>query len=106
MTQAEPLGGLVDSLGVRHRPEEGELVLGAVVLLKVMEPDGEITMRSAWSPGLSWMERVGMQHAAAQADQPAREERRDAVLPPARLDLVADLVEDLVDDLVDEDEPA
>ena len=75
-----------------------ELVLGAVVLLKVMEPDGEITMRTAWSPGLSWMERVGMEHAAAQADQPAREERRDAVLPPARLDLV--------EDLVDEDEPA
>lgn len=94
MADAQPLGRLVDALGVEHRPEEGELVLGAVVLLKVMEADGEITMRSAWSPGLSWMERVGMQHAAAQADQPPREERLDAVRPPARLDLVADLVDD------------
>jgi hypothetical protein len=29
-------------------------------------------MRSAWSPGLSWMERVGMHQAAAQTDLPVR----------------------------------
>jgi len=68
----QPLGRLVDSLGVEHRPHEGELVLGAVVLLKVMEPDGEVSMRSAWSPGLSWMERVGMHQAAVQTDLPSR----------------------------------
>lgn len=74
MTDPQPLGRLIDSLGVEHRPEEGELVLGAVVLMKVMEADGRISMRSAWSPGLSWMERVGMHQAAAQTDMP---------LPPA-----------------------
>ena len=72
MTDPQPLGRLVDSLGVEHRPEEGELVLGAVVLMKVMEADGRISMRSAWSPGLSWMERVGMHQAAAQTDMPVR----------------------------------
>lgn len=70
MTDPQPLGRLIDSLGVEHRPEEGELVLGAVVLMKVMEADGRISMRSAWSPGLSWMERVGMHQAAAQTDMP------------------------------------
>lgn len=72
MTDPQPLGRLIDSLGVEHRPEEGELVLGAVVLMKVMEADGRISMRSAWSPGLSWMERVGMHQAAAQTDLPVR----------------------------------
>jgi len=72
LTDSQPLGRLIDSLGVEHRPEEGELVLGAVVLMKVMEADGRIAMRSAWSPGLSWMERVGMHQAAAQNDMPAR----------------------------------
>ena len=70
MPELQPIGRLIDSLGVEHRPEEGELVLGAVVLLKVMEPGGEVSMRSAWSPGLSWMERVGMHEAAARADLP------------------------------------
>lgn len=76
MSDPQPLGRLVDSLGVEHRPEEGELVLGAVVLMKVMEADGSISMRSAWSPGLSWMERVGMHQAAAQTDLPARPSAR------------------------------
>ncbi|MCL8026143.1 hypothetical protein [Nocardioides bruguierae] len=72
MSERQPMGRLIDSLGVEHRPEQGELVLGAVVLLKVMEPDGEVSMRAAWSPGLSWMERVGMHQAAAAADMPDR----------------------------------
>lgn len=72
MPEPQPIGRLVDSLGVEHRPADGELVLGAVVLLKVMEPDGEVSMRSAWSPGLSWMERVGMHQAAAQSELPQR----------------------------------
>lgn len=76
MSDPKPLGRLIDSLGVEHRPEEGELVLGAVVLLKVMEADGQVSMRSAWSPGLSWMERVGMHQAAAHTDMPQRPEGR------------------------------
>lgn len=84
MTEPQPLGRLIDSLGVEHEPRQGELVLGAVVLLKVMDPDGEVAMRSAWSPGLSWMERVGMQSAAAQADVPPRE-------PVAPRDVVDDV---------------
>lgn len=78
---SQPVGRLLDSLGVEHRQVDGELVLGAVVLLKVMAPDGEVSMRAAWSPGMSWMERVGMHQAAVEADLPARgagaEGRRD-----------------------------
>ncbi|MBF4161382.1 hypothetical protein [Nocardioides acrostichi] len=69
---SRPLGSLIDELGVGHEPAEGELVLGAVVLLKVLEPDGQVSMRSTWSPGLTWMERVGMHQAAAQTDIPMR----------------------------------
>ncbi len=66
----EPVGPLLDSLGVQREAGDGELVVGAVVLLKVLEADGTVSMRSAWSPGLSWMERVGMHTAAAQVDLP------------------------------------
>lgn len=72
MSEQEPLGGLIDSLGLRHQPEDGELIAGAVVLLKVIDRDGEVSMRSVWSSGLSWMERVGMHRAAEQTELPPR----------------------------------
>lgn len=78
----QPVGPLLDSLGVQREVVDGELVVGAVVLLKVLEADGTVSMRSAWSPGLSWMERVGMHSSAAQVDMPGREQ--DAA--PARRD--------------------
>lgn len=56
----EPIGNLLDSLDIHHHPEEGELISGAVVLLKVITADGRISMRMAWSDGMGWIERIGM----------------------------------------------
>lgn len=58
--QCQLIGEQLDALGVRHHPDEGELVSGALVLMKVTSPDGHTYVRMANSEGLSWIDRVGM----------------------------------------------
>lgn len=67
---SEPIGNLLDSLGVQHCPTDGELVSAAVVLLKVIDDDGRVSMRMAWSDGMSWIERLGMLAAATATETP------------------------------------
>lgn len=61
---SNPIGNLIDGLGVTMSFEEGELVKSVVVLVTVLDPDGTTTLRSAWSDGMSWVERVGMLRVA------------------------------------------
>lgn len=65
MSTSQPIGDLLDSLGVTHRPKDGELIAGAVVLLKVIDADGQVSMRFTCSDGMAWIERLGMLTAAA-----------------------------------------
>lgn len=66
----EPIGDLLNSLGVEHTPLDGELVAGAVVLLKVIDADGHVALRTCWSDGMSWIERLGMCRVAMEIDLP------------------------------------
>jgi hypothetical protein len=69
---ADPaLGEIVDSLGVTHEVKPDERVCGAVVLLTVEEPDGQLSVRCAWSDGMSWIERIGLLRAAERAELPS-----------------------------------
>jgi hypothetical protein len=61
---------LIENLGVSPEVKDGELLAGAVVLLKVVDEDGEVMLRSSWSDGMSWMERVGMLRAAERSELP------------------------------------
>lgn len=63
---AEPIGSILDSLGITATREEGELVAGAVVLLKTVQPDGSVALEHCISDGLSWIEAIGMARAAEQ----------------------------------------
>ena len=63
-----PLGGDLDGLGISHAPEPDEQIRGAVVLLKVVDDDGNVSLRAVWSPGLSWLERIGMLREAERAE--------------------------------------
>jgi hypothetical protein len=67
---AEPIGNLLDSLGVAHTPEDGEMVSDALVLLKVVDAEGYVSLRVAWSDGMSWIERLGMLRAAEANETP------------------------------------
>lgn len=74
---AESIGNLLDSLGVTHSPDEGEMTTDAVVLLKVVDMDGNVSMRLAWSEGMSWIERLGMLTAADHIERMDCGERGD-----------------------------
>ena len=65
------LGEIVDSLGVTHQVNPDETVCGAVVLLTVEEPDGHLSVRCAWSEGMTWVERIGLLRAAERAELPS-----------------------------------
>ena len=64
------LGQLIDSLGITQEVRPGEQVRGAVVLLTVQDTDGQMSLRCAWSDGMSWVERLGLLRAAERAELP------------------------------------
>ncbi len=67
----QELGELIDQLGVKQQIDPDEKVVGAVVLMTVEEPDGHLSLRCAWSEGMTWIERIGMLRAAERAELPA-----------------------------------
>ncbi len=67
---AAAIGDRLDGLGVVTTLDQGDLVAGAVVLLKVVDEDGGVRLHSCWSAGMSWIERLGMLTAAAAEDTP------------------------------------
>jgi len=68
--QEQRLGQLIDSMGITHEVRPDESVCGAVVLLTVEEPDGHVSLRCAWSEGMTWVERLGLLRAAERAELP------------------------------------
>ncbi len=66
----EAIGQLLDSLGVKHELDEGDMVTDAVVITKVVRADGSVRLGLTWSEGMSWIERLGMITAAKQIDSP------------------------------------
>ena len=71
LAQRRELGDLINQLGVSQQLDPDENVCGAVVLLTVEEPDGHLSLRCAWSEGMTWIERIGLLRAAERAELPA-----------------------------------
>jgi len=65
----EPIGTLVDALGVELTMSDGDLVSGAVLILKVVDADGQVVQRVGWSDGISWIERRGMIEVARDVER-------------------------------------
>lgn len=61
--ETRPIGDVLDSLGIEATLDPGELVAGALVLLKVVQADGD-TRLSLAHQGVGWIERVGMLRVA------------------------------------------
>lgn len=64
MSGTRPIGDALDALGIEATLDDGELVAGAIVLLKVIDTDGDMRLSMAYSDGLGWIERAGMIHVA------------------------------------------
>ncbi|MFJ2717420.1 hypothetical protein [Streptomyces sp. NPDC087437] len=54
------LGSAIDALGITGTLASGELVAGAIVLMKVLQEDGITRLSVSHSDGLGWLERAGM----------------------------------------------
>jgi hypothetical protein len=79
MEQPTPatLGQIINGLGCDATIEEGDLVAAAVVVLKIVEPDGTVRLSTTWSDGLGWIERLGMLRAAERVELPKESEALD-----------------------------
>lgn len=60
MSDRQPVGDLIDSLGVKLAHDSGDLVTAAVVLLVVVDSDGDEVLRCGWSEGMGWLQRRGI----------------------------------------------
>lgn len=75
----EPVGDILDALGVAVTQRDGDMIAGAVVLLKVVEPDGDVRLSVGWSEGMAWTERLGMLTSAQHTDLNAADAEDDEV---------------------------
>jgi hypothetical protein len=62
------LGAIVDLLGVMAPLTPSDVPVGAVVLLKVIGPDGGLRLTLSSSEGMCWFERAGMLRIAEQLE--------------------------------------
>jgi hypothetical protein len=54
------IGSIVDSLGVQLDLDEGDIITSTLILCKVVQEDGTVTLGYAHSEGMCWIECVGL----------------------------------------------
>ena len=60
----EPIGRVLDGLGVTLDLDDGELVETALVITKIVGADGTVLLGMYGPDGLSWLEKLGLLEAA------------------------------------------
>ena len=60
----EPIGPILDGLGITLDLDQGELVETALVLTKIVADDGEVLLGVYGPDSLSWLEKLGLIEAA------------------------------------------
>lgn len=66
-----PAAEVLADHGIRVRLEPGELVTGAILITRILTPTGETGLGTSCTPGMTWLERLGLLVAAS--DQTRRE---------------------------------
>lgn len=61
----QPAGPILDGLGIILDLSDGDLVASAMVIAKVVDGDGGVTLLLAESDGISWIEQLGLLTAAS-----------------------------------------
>lgn len=64
MTATVPVGTITDRLNMTCHLADDELVAAAVVVLKVLGPEGQISLRRCRSEGLDWVNTIGILRGA------------------------------------------
>lgn len=64
MPDTTSIGALLDSRGLLADLDPDDLVADAVVLLRVVQPDGSTALTIAATPSLDWVGQLGLLHAA------------------------------------------
>lgn len=62
----QPMGPILDGLGNTLEMDEGDLVSSALVIAKVVDKDGEVSLALSCSEGLSWIDQNGLLTSAQQ----------------------------------------
>jgi hypothetical protein len=62
----QPIGPILDGLGTTLELDDGDLVASALVIAKVVDKDGDVSLALASSEGLSWIEQNGLLTSAQQ----------------------------------------
>lgn len=62
----QPIGPILDGLGVTIDLDDGELVENVLVLAKTVDESGGVALTVANSVGMSWIEQLGLLAAAQQ----------------------------------------
>jgi len=61
----QPVGDLLDSLGVTLHLNDGDMVPDVVVVAKVVDEHGEVSVGIGISESMSWVDQLGLLTAAA-----------------------------------------
>jgi len=77
MSERGPIGSRLDALGVGARLDGEELVDGAVVVMRVIDTDGQARVASAWSEGMDFIVRRGLLEIALDADRIPPQDEED-----------------------------
>ena len=62
----QPIGPILDGLGVTIDLADGELVETAVVVTKIVAADGQVLLGLYGPDSMSWLEKLGLIEAAKQ----------------------------------------
>lgn len=54
------IGQLLDSLGLQASIDDGDLISGAIVILEMVDSDGDTTLQVVEDDGISWVRKIGM----------------------------------------------
>lgn len=65
---AQPIGQLLDSLGVAADLDEGDMATDAHVILKVVKANGDVAIVKATSESLDWITALGMLTASQEIE--------------------------------------
>ncbi len=73
----QAIGPILDGLGTTIGLDQGDLVASALVIVKVIDSSGEVSLSLASSEGLSWIDQNGLLASAQQIVNQAEVGRRD-----------------------------